>query len=101
MPSLNIDNLGGDADNDGSEDAPTPLHVQIEELEVQILTAKHTLLQTRSAQQGHSSASAFGENDVSLRNYVSEHRSRRRKISKQQKHDVFMRKQRGKKMYIV
>ena len=35
--SSNIDNLGGDADSDGGEDAPKPLHVQIAELEIQIL----------------------------------------------------------------
>lgn len=100
-PSSNIDNIGGDADSEGGEDAPKPLQVQIAELEVQILTAKHALLQTQSAQRGQSSASAFGEKDVTLRSYASEQCSRRRKISKQQQQEVSAREQRGRKRYTV
>ena len=51
-PFLNINDLGVHADNDRGEDAPKPLQVQIAELKVQILTAKHALLQTQSAQRG-------------------------------------------------
>ena len=50
---VDIDNFTPLSSNiDGGEDAPKPLHVQIAELEVQILTAKHALLQTQSAQRG-------------------------------------------------
>ena len=100
-PSSNIDNIGGDPESDGGEGAPKPLQVQIAELEVQILTAKHALLQTQSAQRGQSSASAFGEEEVTLRSYASEQRSRRRKIAKQQQQDVTAREQRGRKRYSV
>ena len=100
-PSSNINNLGGDADSDGGEDVPMSLQVQIAELEVQILIAKHALLQTYSGQQGHSSVNAFGDNDVSLRNYTLEQRSRRWKIFKQQQQEVSVREQRGRKMRTV
>jgi hypothetical protein len=101
LPSSNIDNLRGDADNDGGEDAPKPLQVQIAELEVQILIAKHALLQTQNAQRGQSYASAFGEKDVTLRSYASKQYSRRRKISKQQQQEVFVIEQRGRNKYTV
>ena len=61
----------GDTDSDGGEDAPNSLQVQIAELEVQILTAKHALLQIQSTQLGQSSASAFAEKDVTVRSYTS------------------------------
>lgn len=57
--SSNIDNLEGDADSDGGEDNAKPLHVQIAELEVEILTTKHAILRTQSVQYGQSSANVL------------------------------------------
>lgn len=39
-PSSNINDLRGEADNDLGEDETKPLHVQIPELEVELLIAK-------------------------------------------------------------
>ena len=90
IPSSSTVVLRGDCDNDGGEGNAKPLQVQMAELEVEILTAKRVLLQTQRA-----------ERDVTLRSHASEQRSRRRRISRQQKDEVSVREQRGKKMYSV
>ena len=99
--SLNIDNLGGDDDNDGGEGNAKLLQMQIAELEVEILTTKHALLRTQHAQHVQSFGNAFAKRDVILWSYSSKQRSRRRRISKEQQDEVFVREQRSKKMYIV
>lgn len=84
ISSSNIDNLGGNGDNDAGEGNAKPLQVQIAEIEVEYLTTKRVILRTQRAQHAQSSGSAFADINVTLRSYTSEQWSRRRMISKQQ-----------------
>jgi hypothetical protein len=81
--------------------ADDTFEVQMAELEVELLTAKHALLQIQSAQNAQGSlGGASVYMDVPLWSYTSEQRSRRRRISKQQD-EVVVKEQRGKKRYTV